>query len=194
MKTTTTIVVPLAAAVVIALGCGANTSSSPSDSATTTTPDDGGASGHGDGAALDSSFADVISTSDAAATTDGGLADPNGDGPYAFAERDATATIATTTDSVAIHVAYPTAAGPFPVVVFAHGFQLPPSQYLGYVRRLASFGYVALTVDFPTSLGGNDNSKEAKDLIGGIDWAKADATLGVKVDRVHAEQHVGAAF
>ncbi len=121
---------------------------------------------------------------DAAVTPDAatGLRDPNADGPYAIAEKDATANIAATSDSCAVHVAYPTTGGPFPVVVVAHGFQLPPSQYYGYLKRLASFGYVALTVDFPTSFLGNDNPRQAKDLLGGIDWAKADSTVGPKVD------------
>ncbi len=39
-----------------------------------------------------------------------------------------------------------------------------------------------MTVDFPTSFLGNDNPKEAKDMLGGVAWAKADATLGPKVD------------
>jgi dienelactone hydrolase len=67
-------------------------------------------------------------------------------------------------------------------VVIGHGFQLAPSQYYGYARRLASFGYVAVTVDFPTGFLGNDNPKEAKDMLGGVAWAKADATIGTKVD------------
>ena len=125
-------------------------------------------------------------TPDAKVMSDSGLPDPAAEGTYAYAEKDATVTVATTGDSVAIHVAYPTAAGLFPVVVFAHGFQLAPSQYYGYLKRLASFGYVALTVDFPTSLGGNDNPRQAKDQIGGLDWAKGDATFGTKVDATTA--------
>lgn len=134
---------------------------------------------------------DASTSSDAAAASDGSTAggDPAADGPLAIAERDAVATVASTGDSVAIHVAYPsnatataTATGPFPIVVIAHGFQLPPSQYYSYAKRLASFGYVALTVDFPSSLSGNDNPRQAKDLIGGIDWVKSDAALGPKAD------------
>lgn len=120
------------------------------------------------------------------ASPDGGPGDPAADGPYAVTEKDTTTTVASTTDVVAIHVASPNAAGPFPVIVVAHGFQLPPSQYYGYVKRLATFGYVALTVDFPQSFAGNDNPRQAKDLIGGLDWAKADATLGAKVDATKA--------
>lgn len=171
------------AALGLAPGCGGDGGPSPAD---TVVPDAGARapsdSGAADGASEDAAH-DGSSGNDA---NDGGRPDPNTDGPLAYTERDATTTIAGTGDSVAIHVAYPNAAGPFPVVVFAHGFQLPPSQYYGYLKRLASFGYVALTVDFPTSLSGNDNPKQAKDLIGGIDWAKNDATIGSKVDATKA--------
>ena len=68
------------------------------------------------------------------------------------------------------------------MVVFGHGFQLPPSQYAAYLRQLASFGYVALTVDFPAAFSGPDNVNEAKDLSAGVDWAAADATVGALVD------------
>ena len=118
---------------------------------------------------------------DSAAPIDGGVADPNVDGRFSTAEKDSSATIAATGDNVAIHVVYPSAPGPFPLVVFGHGFFLPPAQYVGYLKRLASFGYVALTVDFPNAVP-NDNPKQAKDLLGGIDWAKADAAVGPKVD------------
>ncbi len=147
---------------------------------------DGGGGPLADGASpRDASSADTSTPPNDAASSDGaggGVADPNVDGPLPYAEKDATTTIAATGDSVAIHIAYPTAAGSYPVVVFAHGFQLAPSLYKSYLQRLATFGYVAMTVDFPTSFLGNDNPAEAKDLVGGVDWAKADATLGPLVD------------
>ena len=130
-----------------------------------------------DGASPD----DSATPRDGASPVDGGTADPNADGPFTIAEKDANSAIATTGDNVAIHVAYPNASGPFPVVIFAHGFLLPPAQYTAYLKRLASFGYVALTVGFPNGFP-NDNPKQAKDLLGGVDWAKADAVLGPKVD------------
>ncbi|MBX3193056.1 MAG: alpha/beta fold hydrolase [Labilithrix sp.] len=108
--------------------------------------------------------------------------DPNADGPFAYAEKDAQMTVAATSDTVAVHAAYPSGAGPFPLVLLAHGFQLPPEQYYGYLKRLASFGYVAMTVDFPTSLGGNDNPRQAKAIIAAIDWAKTDPSFGSSVD------------
>ena len=129
---------------------------------------------------------DAAPAVDGATSTDGaagGPPDPNVDGPFAIAEADGTQHVASTNDDVAIHVAYPTTAGTYPVVVVAHGFSLPPSQYVGYVKRLATFGYVALTVDFPGSIvSGTNNTNEAKDLLAGLDWAKADAKVGPIAD------------
>lgn len=144
----------------------------------------GGSTGNGTIPQQDASAADV--QQQPAIDSSSPVPDPNADGPFTFAETDATAKIASTGDSVAVHVAYPTSAGPFPIVVVAHGFQLPSSQYYGYVKRLASFGYVALTVDYPNSFTGNDNPREAKDLVGAIDWANADPGLGPKIDDARA--------
>ena len=163
------------------VACGGADSSEPSESAP-----DGGVSTLPESGAGDAAAALDGRAPDGAASDAGLLPDPDADGPYAITERDTTTTVATTGDTVAIHVASPNAAGTYPVIVIAHGFQLPPAQYYSYVKRLASFGYVALTVDFPTSLGGNDNPRQAKDLLGGLDWAKADATVGGKVDAAKA--------
>lgn len=163
-----------------AAGCGSDTSSS------TDARVDGGA---GDGAAQtgdqDGSKNDApseASSSDGAA----GNTDPNLDGPFAFESRDATTKVVATGHDVAIHVVSPKTAGSYPVVVMGHGFQLPPSQYYGYLERLASFGYVAMTVDYPAPLSGSSNPDQAKDMIAGIDWAKADTALGAKVDDTRA--------
>ena len=186
MKTSTAIgLATLLATVSAAYGCG---TSDAAISDPPVTPDEGGTplaeagkpDPQGDGGpGTDGALPD-------GALPDGGVGDPNADGPFAVTEKDTTTTVASTTDTVAIHVASPSGAGPFPVVVVAHGFQLPSSQYYGYVKRLASFGYIALTVDFPQSFTGNDNPRQAKALIGGLDWAKADAALGPKVDATKA--------
>jgi dienelactone hydrolase len=115
--------------------------------------------------------------------------DPAKDGPYAVQELDATAHVAETTDDVPIHCAFPVSgptSGPFPVVVLAHGFQLPASQYYGYVKRLASFGYVALTADYPAGLLSKSNIKDADDLSGALDWALAAPELAGKADATKA--------
>ncbi|WP_338046585.1 alpha/beta fold hydrolase [Polyangium spumosum] len=99
--------------------------------------------------------------------------DPNKDGPYTFAEVDDNQWKAPTGDTVPMHAAYPTAgpsSGPYPVVVVAHGFQLPASQYYGYLERLASFGYVAVTADYPTSFAGTNNTEATQNIISALDW------------------------
>ena len=58
----------------------------------------------GDSAPADGAPGDSA-TGDASDANDGGLRDPNADGPFAYGERDATAVVAATGDSVAIHVA-----------------------------------------------------------------------------------------
>ncbi len=121
----------------------------------------------------------------------GSLADPNKNGPYSVAELDDKAKIAASGDTVAVHCVYPTAgpsAGPYPVITIAHGMQLSPDKYYEYAKRLASFGYVAITVDFPTDLFlGNDNPKEAQDIAGALDWAASKGgVLFGKVDEKNA--------
>jgi len=104
-----------------------------------------------------------------------GILDPDKDGPYEYKEIDDTIT-SPSGNQVPIHCAYPTAgpdAGPYPVVVVAHGLQLTPDLYDGYIKRLATFGYVALTADFPANAFGGEvnNTKNAQDLIAALDWA-----------------------
>lgn len=152
----------------------------------------GGNSASSGSAAASSGSSSTSSGSGATSSTGGSsgssgatLPDPAQPGPYAVAELDDSFAVAATGDTVPIHCAYPLsgpAPGPFPVVVMAHGFQLPPSQYAAYLRQLASHGYVALTVDFPAGFGGVNNVDEAKDLLGGLDWAAGNATVGPLAD------------
>jgi pimeloyl-ACP methyl ester carboxylesterase len=67
--------------------------------------------------------------------------------------------------------------------VVGHGFQIPASQYDGYLNRLATFGYVALAADYPDPLMGPvNNVNDGKDLAAGLDWALASATVKSLVD------------
>jgi dienelactone hydrolase len=128
-------------------------------------------------------------TSDAS-NNDGSVIPPSGndpakDGPYTITEIDATTT--TTTDTVSLHVAYPTAgpaAGPYPVVILAHGFVLDPAQYYGYIKRLATFGYVAMTADYNDTT--KSNIRDADNLRGALDWALGATELAGKVDAAKA--------
>ncbi|MBK8254215.1 MAG: hypothetical protein IPK82_16300 [Polyangiaceae bacterium] len=100
--------------------------------------------------------------------------DPSKDGPYQVKTVDDSVTVGD--HQVPIHCVYPVdgpTSGPYPVVVVGHGFQLPPSQYYKYLDRLATFGYVALTADFPTSFFGPDNPANAADMSAGLDWAES---------------------
>jgi chlorophyllase len=111
------------------------------------------------------------------------LYDPNLDGPWEIAEIEGLIKVGSV--DVAIDCFYPTGgptAGPYPVVVVAHGFQLPPTQYTQYVRRLATHGYVALTADFKAELFGADHVANAQQVLGGIDWAADEPTLAGLAD------------
>ena len=185
-------------------GGGDTTATSQGTGAATaaTSSGSGGGGGGGGGAAATTSGGGASSaTTTAAGSTTGsgsstasstgvgggamGVADPNVDGPYPFKEIDDATTAAATGHMVPIHAAYPTGgptAGPYPVILVAHGFQLPAAQYKGYVQRLASFGYVALTADFPAGFVGINNVENAKDLLAGLDWAAAKAELAGKAD------------
>ncbi len=101
--------------------------------------------------------------------------DPSKDGPYTTTTIDDT--VGAGNEQIPIHAVVPESgpeAGPYPVVVIAHGFQLPASQYYKYAERLATFGYVALTVDYQTSFFGPDNPGNAADLLAGLDWAETE--------------------
>jgi dienelactone hydrolase len=119
--------------------------------------------------------------------------DPNGNGPFAIVELvDAQFTNAATGNKVPMDAYYPVggpAPGPYPVVIVAHGFQLPAKQYTNYIKRLATFGYVAITADFPASFFGQDNTKNAKDLISAIDWAAGKPELKADTTKVGMTGH-----
>jgi chlorophyllase len=175
----------------LALGCGDG--DSPTFPATSDAAGTGGASTSSGGSPTSSGTGgDPSSTSSSSGTGSAGGAgggaavnDPDQDGPYAFVELDDTTTVAATGDEVPIHCVYPTGGpteGPYPVVVVAHGFQLPPTQYYSYLRRLASFGYVALTADYPAGFTGVSNVDAARDVLGALDWAAQRAELAGKAD------------
>ncbi len=46
-------------------------------------------------------------------------------------------------------VTYPTAGGPYPLIVFAHGYQLGPANYHQIINAIAAGGYVVAAPSFP---------------------------------------------
>jgi hypothetical protein len=180
-------------------GDTAATSQGTGGAATTTSSSSDGGSG---GALATTSAGGASSTATTGATTTGAsttttgssgtgggsmVADPDLDGPYAFAELTDKIDVAASGDKgLDIHCAYPTAgpsAGPYPVIVVGHGFSIPGTEYTSYLKRLASFGYVALTVEYPGSIqAGVNNVKQAQDMLGGLDWAGKKAELAGKAD------------
>ena len=46
-------------------------------------------------------------------------------------------------------VTYPSSGGPFPLIVFAHGYQLGPANYGQIMRAIAAGGYVVAAPSFP---------------------------------------------
>jgi acetyl esterase/lipase len=114
--------------------------------------------------------------------------DPATAGSYATASLDDTF-MASTGDTVPMHAVYPTnkSQGPYPIVVFGHGFQIPVSQYFNYLTHLASFGYVAVTADYPDPLTGPvNNLNDGLDLAAALDWSQANTTLKGLVDLTRA--------
>ncbi|MHB1846014.1 MAG: poly(ethylene terephthalate) hydrolase family protein, partial [Deltaproteobacteria bacterium] len=71
------------------------------------------------------------------------------------------------------------AAGPFPVVLFAHGYDIDASAYYDYGRHLASFGYVVVWPDFPSDDPLSPNHvADMHNVIAGLDWAESSGTDG----------------
>ncbi len=115
----------------------------------------------------------TTTTTTSSSTSSQAVLDPDKDGPYQTAVKDDKVTVNGT--SLNVHSVYPVdgpEAGPYPVVIIAHGFQLPVTQYYKYVDRLATFGYVALTVDFQAGFFGANNTVNAQELLAGLDWAE----------------------
>jgi dienelactone hydrolase len=188
-----------ASSLVLLLACGDDGDGvfgggSPSSSSGETTSSSSGTGGAG-GAASTTSGTTTSSTTTGAGGEGGGTVvtvdDPAEVGPYTTTSFTEEITVAATGNEFDVIVYHPTggpSSGPYPVVIFGHGFQLTPSRYLQYGAHLASHGYVVLLPDFPTEvsfLPGGDNFthlEAADDLIGSLDWALADATLGAIAD------------
>jgi dienelactone hydrolase len=112
------------------------------------------------------------------------LADPAEPGPCATTAVDGKA------GSTGVHCVVPTSGphpAPYPIVLFAHGFQLDSARYYAYLERLGSFCYVACTVDY-SNLSGQD--QDPVTMSKALDWAIAESqgtgALSGKVDAARA--------
>ncbi len=156
---------------------------SPSSSSGTTSSSSGTGAG-GDGGASATSGTTTSSTSGAGGEGGGTVVtgdDPAETGPYTVSSLDAQVTVAATGNTFNTRAYYPSggpSSGPYPVVVFGHGFQLTISRYLSYGEHLASHGYVVVMPDFPAGFTGFTHVEGADDMLGSLDWALAQATLG----------------
>lgn len=104
------------------------------------------------------------------------LLDPNLDGPWTI--DDYTGSFEVDGVDVPTRVFHPTRGGElYPVVLIAHGFQLPAAQYTTYAQRLATHGYVAVLVDFQAGFFNPDHVAYTQQLLGGIDWVAGEAAL-----------------
>jgi hypothetical protein len=78
--------------------------------------------------------------------------------------------------SIPLTIYLPDGDGPFPVIVFHHGFQLETGLYSSYGEHLASWGYVAILPQMPGGLLDSPNHRELKEyLLGILDWIDANA-------------------
>jgi dienelactone hydrolase len=81
-------------------------------------------------------------------------------------------------DKTTMTIYLPEGPGPFPVIVFHHGFQLGTDQYVSYGQHLASWGYVVVMPQMPGGLIGGPNHRElAVYLQKVLDWVGQNASV-----------------
>lgn len=81
------------------------------------------------------------------------------------------------TTKIPLTIYLPGGPGPYPVVVFHHGFQLGVELYASYGVHLASWGYVVVMPQMPGGLIGGPTHKELAGYMGKVlDWVTTTAT------------------
>lgn len=81
------------------------------------------------------------------------------------------------------------AAGPRPLVVISPGYQMDRAQYASYARHLATWGFVAVLVDYAEQGFFPDHGKLAADVPHVIDWALAQASLAIDAQAIATAGH-----
>jgi hypothetical protein len=160
-----------------------------------TTPDGGRP-----GVDASSPSADAAVGQDAATAEDGGVppvdgggtdagtptpgATPDGMGPLSVTTEMGSVSRGTRTTPVVAHL--PSGAGPFPLLVFAPGFQLESRRYAPLCERLASHGFVVVRADAddgsPFRPGSTNHLEMRDDLMEVITWATGSAPFAASVD------------
>ncbi len=75
--------------------------------------------------------------------------------------------------TIPLTIFLPDGDGPFPVVLFTHGFQLGPGNYTSYGLHLGSWGYIVVMPQMPSPLP--NNHRELKEfLVAILDWMETD--------------------
>lgn len=136
----------------------------------------GGAAGSASGGAPSGGAAGTPSGGSGGSSGSGGgggsgVPDPSAPGPNGTSPFDGSASVPATGHQVPMHCVLPVgpSSATAPVVLIAHGFQLPAKQYYGYAERLATHGIIACTADFPAGFSA-DHAANAQDVSGALDW------------------------
>src|SRR5262249_1346822 len=78
---------------------------------------------------------------------------------------------------------------PRPLAVVSPGFQMPRTQYASYARHLATWGFVAVLIDYGESGFFLDHARLAADIPAVIDWALAQSSLAIDPQRIATMGH-----
>jgi dienelactone hydrolase len=134
-------------AAVAAAGCGGSTHTTPSAPTTTPAPAAG----------------TVTATTPAPPPRPKPQRKPHA--PFAVAERTVTFVDAARGRRLVTIVRYPKAPGPFPLIVFGHGFAVTPAPYAALLRAWARAGYVVAAPVFPLGNANAPGGPNEQDLV-----------------------------
>ncbi len=102
-------------------------------------------------------------------------ADPMQAGPLEYEELAFDLEVDAEGTLVPLDIALPKGEGPFPVVVFTHGFALSAKFYQTYKAHLASWGYVVILPSMPgTAVSPKTHDQLASYVMKILDWVEGD--------------------